>query len=264
MQRDGLTAVIPACNEAGTLRAVVCGVLAHIGRVIVVDDGSTDGTAAVLDGLCVTVLQNPGHLGKAASLWRGFTAAPGAPALITLDADGQHDPRDLPRLIEAYRADREAIIVGARLHHKRRVPRGRYYANRLANFWISWAAGQAIPDTQCGYRIYPQSVLTRLRDRLDRTQGFVFESEVLIEAARRGIRVVSVPVTAVYPRGRRSHFKPIADIAAITRMVAWKLLARGLYPQGLWCYLRELFDARARRGAGARREDPGRVLPTEI
>ncbi len=247
MQPQGLAAVIPACNEAGTLRAVVCGTLTHVGHVIVVDDGSTDGTAAVLDGLCVTVLQNPGHLGKAASLWRGFTAAAGARALVTLDADGQHDPRDLPRLIEAHGADCEAIVLGARLHHKRRIPRGRYYANRFANFWISWAAGQVIPDTQCGYRIYPQSVLARLRDRLDRTQGFVFESEVLIEAGRRGIRIVSVPVTAVYPRGRRSHFRPIADIAAITRMVARKLLARGLYPQGLWRYLQELFGARARR-----------------
>jgi hypothetical protein len=133
------------------------------------------------------------------------------------------------------------------LHAQDRIPRNRYYANRFANFWISWAAGQAIEDTQCGYRIYPAKVLLALRQRLASSRGFVFESEILIEAGRQGTSIVTVPVTAVYPQGRRSRFRPVTDIALIVRMVAWKLASWGFYPQGLMRYWRQLASARKPR-----------------
>lgn len=239
-----LVVVIPANNEAATIRAVVLGVLAYVPRIIIVDDGSTDSTAAALTDLPITVLQNQAKLGKAASLWRGIDVAlaEGAGGVITLDGDGQHDPRDLPRLIGTFLAEHGAIIIGSRLHARDLIPRVRYCANRFANFWISWAAGQAIADTQCGYRIYPIGVLRALRLPLANTEGFVLESEILIEAGRRGVRIVAVPVTAIYPRGRRSRFRPVADIALIVRMVAWKLISRGFYLKGLVRYWRQASD----------------------
>jgi hypothetical protein len=158
----------------------------------------------------------------------------GVKAVVTLDGDGQHRPDDIPRLLEAHAEQPEALVVGARLHEGNNIPPQRYFANRFANFWIAWAAGQYIKDSQSGFRVYPADVLRTLPPRLGRTRGFVFESEVIIEAGRRGVRLAWVPIPAIYePGARRSHFRPVADIMLITRMVAWKLLTRGLYLRGL-------------------------------
>jgi glycosyltransferase involved in cell wall biosynthesis len=236
-----LAVVIPAYNEAPTIRRVAEGALAHIERVIIVDDGSSDGTAAALEGLPVTLIRNHRNLGKAASLWRGMALALAdeAAAVLTLDGDGQHRPADIPRLLDAHRDQPQALILGARLHEGGKIPPQRYLANRFANFWIAWAAGQRVEDSQSGFRLYPASLLLALPPRLGRAAGFVFESEVLIEAGRRGTRLLSVPIPAIYePSARRSHFRPVIDIVLITRMVAWKLLSRGLYLRGLLRSLR--------------------------
>src|SRR5262249_27633272 len=105
---------------------------------------------------------------------------------------------------------------------------------RFANFWISWAAGYPIADTQSGFRIYPLALLQRASVGYGEKASFVFESEILIEAARLGVQAACVPIGVVYARGHRpSHFRPVVDIARIVRMVAWRLLARGLYLRGL-------------------------------
>jgi UDP:flavonoid glycosyltransferase YjiC (YdhE family) len=154
--------------------------------------------------------------------------------IITLDGDGQHEPEDIPVLIAMHRRDPLAIVVGARLHDTHRIPLARYIANRVANFWISWAAGQAIDDSQSGFRVYPASVLRAAGNRCDHAAGFAFESEVLIEAGRDGILIRPVPVSVRYGRHlRKSHFRRGRDIARITRMVAGKLLARRMDLSGL-------------------------------
>jgi glycosyltransferase involved in cell wall biosynthesis len=231
-----LAVVIPAFNEAPTIRDVVTRALREVERVIVVDDGSGDGTGAALQGLPVTVLRNPANVGKAASLRRGMVRAlaDGASAVVTLDADAQHEPEDIPRLVAAHLRKPHAIIVGARLHQKNRIPRARYFANRFANFWIAWAAGYPISDSQSGFRLYPATLLTAIDIRNEKSYGFVFESAVLINAARLGVTSVAVGVSALYPPGARaSHFRPVLDILLITRMVAWKLLTRGFNIPGL-------------------------------
>ena len=134
----------------------------------------------------------------------------------------------------AYHRDPSSLIVGSRLHERARIPIGRYLANRFANFWIAWAAGQPIADSQSGFRLYPAGLLRTLASRAERDPGFVFESEILIEAGRRGVPIMDVPISAIYPdRARRSYFRPVLDILRITRMVAWKLISRGLYLPGL-------------------------------
>jgi glycosyltransferase involved in cell wall biosynthesis len=162
-----------------------------------------------------------------------------AAAVITLDADGQHRPEDIPRLLAAHRREPDALVVGARLHDRESIPADRYYANRFANFWIAWAAGQRVEDSQSGFRLYPAALLRALPQHIGRAAGFVFESEVLIEAGRRGARLTWVPIPAIYERrGRPSHFRPVVDFVLIARMILWKLITRGLYLRGLLRSLR--------------------------
>jgi glycosyltransferase involved in cell wall biosynthesis len=228
--------VIPAYNEAATIADVVARAARQAGPVIVVDDGSTDGTAAALAGLPATVLRNDRNLGKGGTLWRGMhhALALGVAGVVTLDGDGQHAPEEIPRLLAAARAHPGEIIVGARLLGREAAPRARYLANRFADFWIGWAAGQRLADSQSGFRVYPAALLRTIELKHGPTRGFVFESEILIAAARLGFPSRAVPVSALYPKAARaSHFRPVRDIARITRMVAWKLLSRGMNPAGL-------------------------------
>ena len=228
--------VIPAYNESATIRDIAERALKQCAQVIVVDDGSSDDTRGKLSGLPVQLLRNETNLGKAATLWRGAQAALalGVDALVTLDGDGQHAPEDIPRLIEAANRHPGHIVIGARLADRRAIPKIRYIANRIAVFWLSWACGQRLEDSQSGFRVYPADLFRTLSIPRDPAHSFVFESEILIEAARRGHRCVMVPIAAVYrPGARASHFRHL-DSLRITRMVAWKLLSRGFYPQGFY------------------------------
>lgn len=229
-------AVIPAYNEAGTIHTVAAHTLKYLDRVVVVDDGSCDQTVECLRELPVTVIRHPRNLGKAAALWRGmqYAMTQDATAVITLDGDGQHDPKDIPALITMHRCDPSAIVIGARLHARQTIPWRRYLANHVANFWVSWAAGSRIQDSQSGFRLYPAAVLNAVGSRCDAMSGFAFESELLIEAGRIGIPIRTVPVSVIYGRHlRQSHFRQVRDVVRITRMVAGKLLAKRLDISGL-------------------------------
>jgi glycosyltransferase involved in cell wall biosynthesis len=237
--------VIPAFDEVRTIRDIAERSLRQCALVIVVDDGSTDGTGAALHGLPVDVLRHERNEGKAASLWDGMQLAleKGAEAVVTLDADGQHQPEDVGRLLLAANEHPQRVIVAARLKGRESYPKARRRANRFADFWISWAAGHPIADSQSGQRLYPAALLRKLDVRHDAGAAFTFESEALIRAARLGYTTVAVPIAAIYdPAGRPSHFRPVRDIARIVMMVAGQLLATGLYPAGLWRSLR--FPAR--------------------
>jgi glycosyltransferase involved in cell wall biosynthesis len=234
---DDVWVVIPAYNEGATVRNVAGRARRYCPNVIVVDDGSTDGTMETLIGLDITVLRNEANRGKAESLWRGFqnALARGAAAVVTLDADGQHAPEEILLFLAATAHDPEALLIGARPSVQRKAATWRYVANRVADFWISWAAGRPIEDSQSGFRLYPARLLRNLSLKHGVKQSFVFESEVLIEAARRQVRFLFLRITVAPRTGLRdSHFRPVLDIARITRMVSVKLLARGLYPQGLY------------------------------
>jgi glycosyltransferase involved in cell wall biosynthesis len=238
-----IAVVIPAYNEASTIRDVAGRALAQLPDVIVIDDGSTDGTAAALAGLGVTLISNPENLGKGASLWRGFAVAlaEDADAVVTLDGDAQHRPEDIPRLVAAARAQPGRIIVGARLWQKEKVPPLRYFGNRFANFWVAWAAGFPVADSQSGFRLYPAAALRNLK--VNPALRFAFESEILIEAGRAGVRTSAVPIAAIYPpNARASHYRSAVDTARIVRMIAWKLVTRGFDPLAL---LRSLSLARS-------------------
>ena len=234
--------VIPAYNEAETVCDVATRARQCCANVIVVDDGSTDGTSRAVTGQDVTVLRNEENIGKAGSLVRGFEHAldHGAIGVITLDADGQHTPEEIPLFVKKSLEDPNAFLIGARRRDQRKTSFWRYVANRIADFWVGWAAGQPIEDSQSGFRLYPASLLRQVDLKHDRTRSFVFESEMVIEAARRGFVCRNVSVNVRRRSGPRpSHFRPLLDIARITRMVAWKLLSRGMYPMGLYRVVRD-------------------------
>jgi glycosyltransferase involved in cell wall biosynthesis len=231
-----IAVVIPAYNEAPTIRDIAARTLEILPHVIVVDDGSTDATAAAVAGLPVTLISNPVNLGKGASLWRGFAIAlaEGADAVITLDGDAQHRPEDIPRLIAAWQAHPGRIIIGARLAEREKVPPLRYFGNRFANFWVAWAAGFPVTDSQSGFRLYPAAVLKTVNVAHGPGARFAFESEILIEAGRAGVRSAAVPIAALYPpNARASHYRSAVDTARIVRMITWKLVSRGFDPLAL-------------------------------
>lgn len=234
---DDVWIAIPAYQEAGTIRALAEEALSQCPRVIVVDDGSSDGTASRLQGLPVTLLVHDRNRGKAAGLQTAFEFAlkHEAACVITLDGDGQHDPADAPVLLAAWRRHPERIVIGSRLHDKSQFPPARYRANRFACFWISWAAGHPIADSQSGFRVYPREVMRLALAGKVRGSGFTFESEILIEAAGRGHATLAVAIPGRYPQhARASHFRPVIDIAKIVVMVGGRLLRAGMAPLGLW------------------------------
>lgn len=237
--------IIPAFNEEKTIVDVCQRALAQAKFVIVIDDGSTDRTleliqslqAASANGASLIVISNETNLGKAASLWKGMQHAEqlGVDAVISLDADGQHCPEDVPRFIATATQQPNTIIIGARLADKSAIPAKRYYANKFANFWLSWAAGYVIDDSQSGFRLYPCDLIRKLSPDTQRSKSFVFESEILIDAAKLGFRSVPIKIEAIYNADARpSHFRGVTDILLITRMVAKSLISRGMYPVGLF------------------------------
>lgn len=234
---EKLAIVIPAYNEAATINDIVTRSLAISDNVYVIDDGSVDATSEIVQKTKAYLLINSENQGKAASMWRGMQAAieHGAEMIITLDADGQHAPEDIPRFIDVAKSEPEKIVIGSRMSEKSAFPKKRYYANTVANFWISWAAGYEIKDSQSGFRLYPVALVRKLKLRHDKSRSFVFESEVLIEGARLGFTGVFIPIPALYQENARtSHFRSVLDIVRITLMVAWKINSRFFYPVGLF------------------------------
>jgi glycosyltransferase involved in cell wall biosynthesis len=233
--------LIPAYNEGATIRDIASRCLQQLEQVIVVDDGSTDDTVEQLDGLPITILKNQINSGKAACLWKGMQHAlePNIQSIITLDGDGQHSPEDVPLLIKAANENKDHLVIAARLNNREQAPSARLKANNFADFWVSWAAGQKITDSQSGFRLYPASLFANEALSVNTKHGFVFESEIIIDAVRLGFRCHTVAIDSVYHSGARaSHFRPVADITRIVLMISWKLFSRGMYLQGLWASTR--------------------------
>ncbi len=236
MKQENYFVVIPAFNESLTIREVAEKALRHCKHVIVVDDGSKDDTLTKLKGLSVTVLHNECNLGKAATLVRGFSYAlqHHATAVISIDGDAQHDADDIPKLMAAYEENSNLLVIAARLKNNEEAPSNRLWANHFADFWVSWAAGHLVIDSQSGFRLYPAKLLKETKAAHGKYWGFVFETEIIINAAYQGFRTTSIPIKSCYPEKRRaSHYQPWRDITKTVLMIFWKIISRGLNLPGL-------------------------------
>lgn len=228
--------VIPAFNEGATIRRIVQKTLRYSDNIIVVDDGSVDDTIVQIADLPITILQNHNNKGKAATLMRGFkhALANGANAIISLDGDGQHDADNIPKLIAAHEQHQHKLIIGARLENNEAAPSNRLWANHVADFWVSWAAGHYVQDSQSGFRLYPAAVLKNTHAAHGKYSSFVFETAIIINAAHKGFTTNIIAIKSCYPKKRRkSHYRPWQDITKVVLMITVKLIARGLNIPGL-------------------------------
>lgn len=235
------TVLIPAFNEAATIRGVVEGALAHVDRVVVISDGSTDGTVGRLAGLPVEIVEHAEKRGKGQRLAEGIehAIAAGADCILTLDADGQHDPADIPAFLEAARRAPDALILGDRLADRAGMPGGRAASIGIGDFFISWASGRPMRDGQCGMRLYPATLWPRMRLAERECRHFVFETAVLLRAAEAGCAFERVPIRARYAGYvlRPSRYRPIVDTLRIAGAIAAFLIGRRARPRGLFVAL---------------------------
>jgi glycosyltransferase involved in cell wall biosynthesis len=222
--------VIPAFNHGRRVRGVVEQALRFGLPVIVVDDGSTDSTPQILASISgITVIRHQENLGKGASLITGFAAASRfADWAITIDADGQHDPEDIPVLIKTIPEGQRPLVIGRRLGMEQdQVPWTSLWGRKFSNFWVWASSGRWLSDSQSGFRAYPLPEALHLNAAGRRYQ---FEVEILVLAVWRGLPILEVPVRVLYgPEEERvSHFKPWLDFWRNTRTFSRLLAARAL------------------------------------
>jgi glycosyltransferase involved in cell wall biosynthesis len=218
--------VVPVYQGADTVGEVVRRVRREVPDLplVVIDDGSSDGSddAAARAG-ATTVLRHPVNHGKGAALQTGFAHAEriGARAVLTLDADLQHDPAEIAALVAAHRRQPEALIIGVRRFDPALMPRRSRIGNSISTWWISKFAGRVHADTQSGFRIYPRALYASARFR---TSRFDTETELLLRAAKLGIPLVEVPIATIYNRDgsgekQATHFRNFRDTLRIIRLV---------------------------------------------
>jgi glycosyltransferase involved in cell wall biosynthesis len=217
-------ALVPALDCAATIASVVRGALEHVGRVLVVDDGSSDATAEEARAAGAEVFSHGENLGKGAALVAGlrYLRSRGASHAVALDGDGQHLPAEIPALLAESLAHPAALVVGARrMEHE--VAAINRFGNEFANLWVRIATGRHLGDTQCGMRVYPIEPTLAFEPV---GQRFDFETEILIRAARAEMEIRSVPVRVYYPPPelRLSHYDKVWDTVRIIEMVVGLML----------------------------------------
>ena len=224
VEENEVCAVIPTYQNAKTLLKVVADVHRVVDTVFVVDDGSNDGTAALLDKATGNerpekVLTHPKNCGKGAALKTGLTYArqQGFRYAVTVDADGQHRADDIPALLKAVEEEPDALAIGSRGLQHENMPAKSTFANRFSNFWFALQTLQRLPDTQSGLRVYPLRRLHGLRWMSARYEA---ELTLLVFSAWAGVKLLPIPVSVYYPpRDQRvTHFRPGRDFTRISML----------------------------------------------
>ncbi|MCX6335214.1 MAG: DUF2062 domain-containing protein [Bacteroidia bacterium] len=210
--------IVPTYNNAKTLETVISDILKITKDIIIVNDGSNDNTTAILREFSyLNIISYSPNRGKGYAVRQGFgkAIALGYDYAITIDSDGQHYPSDIEVFLNKSKEVPDALIVGARNLNPEKLSGGSRFANRLSNFWYRFLTGIKLTDTQTGFRLYP---LGLTREMKFFTRKYEFELEILVRAAWRRTKVISVPIRVYYPprEERISHFRPFRDFARIS------------------------------------------------
>ena len=213
--RPDILAIIPAYNEAERIVPVIRGAIAHL-PVLVVDDGSRDATSQVALDCGAWVLRQEPNQGKGAALKAGFLRALelGCQAVLTLDADGQHDPAEIPAFLRAWEAKGADLIIGARDFSQ--MPFSRRFANTSGRLLFSWAVGRRVEDNQSGYRLISRRLIELVL--ASPVGGFEFEVEMIVICIRRGYPLDWVPIRTIYA-GEGSHISPLMHVGRFMSLV---------------------------------------------
>jgi len=210
-------ALIPCFNEETHIADVVRRCREHAAAVLVVDDGSTDETAATAEAAGAIVIPLGRNRGKGVALNSGYAYAVrhDYDAVVTLDGDAQHNPDEIPRFIEAARPDDVHVVLGSRMSDVKDMPGLRRWTNRTTSRLVSRLSGQPVQDSQTGFRLIKRAVLQAVHCV---TANYEAESEILIKAARKGFRIVEIPVSTIY-HGGKSSIHPVLDTLRFLRLV---------------------------------------------
>ncbi len=215
---DRVIALIAAYNEAPQIGAVVAETAPHVRQVVVIDDGSLDDTSNVAQRAGAHVIRHPQNRGKGGAILTGleYFRQTDAEYAILLDADGQHDPAEIPAFVARADETGAGLVVGTRMQETKEMPRVRLWTNQLTSRVCSRLARQRVPDSQCGYRLLRRTVLPDLKFS---TSRFETETEMLIQAGRAGHKIESVPIRTIYKAGRVSRIHPVQDAVRFFKLV---------------------------------------------
>ena len=215
MRADDILALIPAYNAAPFVGDVIRRASVHV-PVLVVNDGSTDGTLETARRSEARVIDQQPNQGKGVALKRGFAEALalGMRAVITVDADGQHDPNEIPLFLERYGQTAADLIIGERDFS--RMPPVRRMSNTVARQAFSWAIGRSVRDNQSGYRLLSRRLMEVLLE--SRERGYEFEMDMIVQCVKRGWQVAGVPIATIYGE-EKSNIKPMQHFVHFFRMV---------------------------------------------
>jgi len=221
-----IVAVIPAYQAEKTIAEVVHQTRRRVARCIVVDDGSQDKTGILARRAGAELITHAGNRGKGAAVRSGllYLREEQFNYCVLLDADGQHDPNEIPRLVDAARRANADVVCGTRMNNPRGMPWLRRTTNTLMSRITSWLCRIKLSDTQCGFRLLSQHAVKVIELRKDK---FEVETEILVEAARHKLIVTETPVSSIYAADHSSHIHPLRDTWRFVRLVAM-ILARRL------------------------------------
>lgn len=224
-------AIIPAFNEAENISKVIGGILVHGIDAVVVDDGSLDETFLLAERNKAHVIRHAKRRGKGLSLKSGFDYAlkNGYDIIISMDADGQHDPGDIPLFLKKLKEEGPCIVIGNRMGNPKGMPFVRVATNRFMSSVISAICSQNIPDTQCGYRLFTGDAVSKVDIEAHK---FEVESELLVKLARNGFEIKSVPIKSIYGR-EKSKIRPVRDTLRFICFIIGILTEKRTKPPGL-------------------------------
>ncbi|MEE9552913.1 MAG: glycosyltransferase family 2 protein [candidate division Zixibacteria bacterium] len=210
--------IIPAYNSGENLPELLPRIRSHIDDIVVIDDGSSDNTAAIANKLGAVVIIHKHNRGKGAALKTGFVYAlkNAYDTVITIDSDCQHNPDDIPRFIQARKETEADMIIGSRRNDIGKMPWPRQFSNWSTSRFLSLLLKNDIEDSQCGYRLISRKLLESIKLEYDR---FELESEIIIKAIRAGFKIGFILIDARYDKSGVSHMRPFADTIRWCRAV---------------------------------------------